>query len=138
MKSVFEPSESDRPEPALILVGDDDPMVRSMILDVLQEHGFQTLMAEDGERSVELAVEHLPALVILDVKMPRMDGYTALARLRGHPRTREIPVIILTGETDGLYRELSKGMGAVDHVTKAASPEALLEAVRRCLPGRGV
>ncbi len=138
MKPVFEPNTFERPEAALILVVDDDPMVRSMILDLLEEHGFQTLAAEDGQRSVELAVEYLPALVILDVKMPRMDGYTALARLRGHPRTREIPVIILTGETDGLYRELSKGMGAVDHVTKAASPQALLEAVRRSLPGRGV
>ncbi len=138
MKPVFEPNTFDRPEPVLILVGDDDPAVRSIILKILEQHGFQTLAAEDGEQSVELAIEYLPALVILDAMMPKMDGYTALTRLRSHPKTREIPVIILTGQTDGVYKGLSKGLGAVDHITKPFSRDGLIEAVRRSLPGRGV
>ena len=137
MKPVFTATEFVRPEPVLILVGDDDPTVRHVILEILWEHGFQTLAAEDGEQSVELAIECLPSLVILDVTMPKMDGYTVLTRLRSHPRTREIPVIILTGQTDGLYKGLSRGLGAVDHVTKPFNPEALLDRIRCSPPGRG-
>lgn len=137
VKPVFEPHEFDRAEPALILVGDDDPAVRRIILNILEQHGFQTMGAEDGEQAVELAIEYLPALVILDGMMPKMDGYTALTRLRGNAKTREIPVIILTGETDGVYKGLSKGLGAVDHITKPFTADGLIEGVRHSLPGRG-
>ena len=104
---------------------------------MLERHGFQTLMADDGERSIQLAVEHLPALVILDITMPHMDGYTALARLRGHPRTRDIPVIILTGQVEWVYQDLSKGLGAVEHLTKPFSADNLVQTIRRLVPGRG-
>ena len=137
MEPIFGKNDFSRPEPALILVGDDDTMFRNMLVQLLEEHGFQTLPAEDGAQSVELAIEYLPALVILDISMPKMDGYTALARLRGNSRTREIPVIILTGAADGLYKGLSAGLGAVDHVTKPFRPQDLLELVHHSLPGRG-
>lgn len=121
----------------LILVADDDPQVQNLIREILEGEGFQTVMAEDGERAVKLVLERRPALVILDIMMPRMDGYTALARLRGHPATRDIPAIILTGETEPLYHGLSGGLGAVAHLTKPFSPEALIETVRRHLPRGG-
>lgn len=76
------------PEPNLILVADDDAQVRTLIREVLEREGFQTVAADDGERALELAIERRPALIILDIMMPRMDGYTALTRLHGRPETR--------------------------------------------------
>lgn len=126
-----------RTKPTLILVAEDDSGVRSLIREVLEGEGFETLVAEDGQRAVELARERRPALAILDIMMPKMDGYTALTRLRGHPETRDIPVIILTGQNEPLYQDLSGGLGAVAHLTKPFNPEALIETVRRHLPGGG-
>jgi len=74
VKPVFESNKVDRPEPALVLVADDDPAVRRIILQMLEQHDFQTLGAEDGEQAVELAIEYLPALVILDGMMPKKTG----------------------------------------------------------------
>lgn len=121
----------------LILVADDDPQVQNLIREVLEGEGFRTLAAEDGERAVELVLERRPALVILDIMMPRMDGYTALTRLRGYPEARDIPAIILTGQKEPLYQGLSGGLGAVAHLTKPFTPEALIETVRRHLPRGG-
>jgi twitching motility two-component system response regulator PilH len=90
-------------------------------------------MAGNGEEAVALAQAHQPALVILDVIMPEMDGYTALTRLRGHPATRSIPVIVLTGQGEAIYRTLSLGVGAVAHLTKPFSPDRLTETVQRVL-----
>jgi CheY-like chemotaxis protein len=80
---------------------------------------------------VALALEHQPVLIVLDLMMPRMDGYTVLARLRGHRSTKTIPAIVLTGQAEPVYRALSAGLGAVAHVTKPFSPRAFTDTVRR-------
>ena len=113
--------------PPVVLVADDDPEMRQLIVDVLATAGFRTLTAADGEEAVALALEHSPDLVVLDVMMPRMDGYTALTRLRGQPATREIPVVILTGQGDPIYRSVSAGVGAVAHLAKPFAPRLLVE-----------
>jgi len=123
--------------PNLILIADDEPGVRGLIRRILEREGFQTVGAEDGVRAVELAIERQPALVILDIRMPRMDGYAALTRLHADPTTREIPVIILTGQAGELYQGVSSGLGAVAHLTKPFRAHDLLEAVRRHLPQSG-
>ena len=101
---------SNAPPTPLVLVADDDPGVRDLVCDVLTEAGFRTVAAGDGEEALALAHDHEPDLIVLDVMMPRVDGYSALTRLRGRPETREIPVIILTGQGDPLYRDLSAGI----------------------------
>ncbi len=121
----------------LILVADDEPSVRGLIRRILEREGFQTVGAEDGVQTVELVIERQPALVILDIWMPRMDGYAALTRLHADPTTREIPVIILTGQAGELYQGASSGLGAVAHLTKPFRPRDLLEVVRRYLPQSG-
>jgi len=68
--------------------------------------------------------------------MPNMDGYTTLTRLRGHPATREIPVVILTAQDQPFYRTLSAGVGAVAHMTKPFSSSLLSETVQRILAER--
>lgn len=117
----------------LVLVADDDAGIRNLVCEVLAEGGFRTMPAEDGEEAVRLALRHQPALIVMDVMMPNMDGYTTLTRLRGHPLTKEIPVIMLTGQVDPVYRTLSAGVGAVAHLTKPFSPRQLTETVERVL-----
>ena len=127
---------SDHPDPRpLAIVADDEVEVRRLISEVLAEVGFETLSARDGFELLDLAARHRPQLIVADVMMPSMDGYTAVARLRGQPATAGIPIIMLTGCTDPAYGQLSEGMGASAHVTKPFSPillgELAQEMVRR-------
>jgi two-component system, OmpR family, response regulator len=119
--------------PPLVLVADDDAEVRDFVCEVLRGAGFVTETASDGDEVAEQARRAAPRLIILDVMMPRMDGYTTLTRLRGHPATRDIPVIVLTGQAEPVYRTLSAGVGAVAHLTKPFSPEELTRTVRRVI-----
>ena len=127
---------SDDPDaPPLAIVADDEAEVCRLIGEALAEVGFETLSARDGYELLELAARHRPQLIIADVMMPSMDGYTAIARLRGQAATAGIPIIMLTGCTDPAYGQLSEGMGASAHVTKPFSPlhlgELAQEMVRR-------
>jgi CheY-like chemotaxis protein len=124
------------PDSLLALVVDDEIESRDLVCEILAAAGFRTLAAADGEEALALAGAHRPSLIVMDVMMRTMDGYTALTRLRGDPATRDIPVIILTGEEAPLYRTLSFGVGATAHLTKPFSPALLTATVRRIL-GRG-
>jgi CheY-like chemotaxis protein len=122
-------SERARPRP-LALVADDEPGMRTLVGEILSEVGFDTLLATNGLELLELAARHQPQLIVMDVMMPSMDGYTAVAHLRGQPATAEIPVIMLTGSADPAYRQLSEGLGAYAHLTKPFSPVLLGELAR--------
>jgi CheY-like chemotaxis protein len=122
-------SENPDPRP-LAIVADDEVEMRRLISEALAEVGFETLSARDGFELLDLAARHRAQLIVADVMMPGMDGYTAVARLRGQPSTAGVPIIMLTGCTDPAYGQLSEGM-----VTKPFSPlllgELALEMVRR-------
>jgi CheY-like chemotaxis protein len=127
---------TDRAEPRpLAIVADDEAEVRQLVSEILGEVGFDTLSARDGVELVDLASRHRPALIIADVMMPGMDGYTAVTRLRGQPETAGIPIIMVTGCTDPAYGELSEGLGVSAHLTKPFSAlllgELAQEMVRR-------
>jgi YesN/AraC family two-component response regulator len=112
-----------------ILVIEDDAVTRNLFLEVLEAQGFDTIGAEDGVAGIQKAKEHLPDLVICDIQMPDMDGYTVLARLRQDPHTAIIPFIFLTGSNT--QTDVRKGMelGADDYLTKPSSIEDLLRAI---------
>jgi CheY-like chemotaxis protein len=120
----------------LILVVDDERDVRDLIREVLNSAGFRTVQATDGAQVLALARQHRPDLIILDVMMRGMDGYTALTRLRGDSVMRDVPVIVVTAQEAPVFRTLSEGVGATLHVTKPFSGEALLMMVRRVLAER--
>ena len=115
----------------LVLVADDEPIVRDLVCDILLESGYRTLPASNGKEAIDLAQRHLPSLIVLDVMMPTMDGYTTMTRLRRDPGTALIPVIVITGHSNPAYRSLSEGIGATAHVTKPFSARELVETVRR-------
>ena len=83
---------------AQILVVEDNDRNMKLFRDVLQASGFRTLEATTGERAVELALEHAPDLVLMDVRLPDIDGIQALGRLRADERTAAVPVVALTAQ----------------------------------------
>jgi DNA-binding response OmpR family regulator len=115
----------------LVLVVDDEPDIRSLVCTMLQAAGFQTVAASDGDEVFALALAHRPAAVVLDLMMGRLDGYTALTRLRAHTATHEIPVVILTALGDVRYQALSAGVGALAHLTKPFTRRQLVDTVHR-------
>ncbi len=114
----------------IVLVADDEGAIRDLVSEVLTKAGFQPVVVHDGEAIPELARQHRPAAILLDVMMPRMDGYTVVTRLAGDLTTRDIPVVVLTGQMDPLYRTVSFGLGAAAHLTKPFSSRQLLATVR--------
>lgn len=125
---------SDVAHSPLILVAEDDPQVRHVIVNTLKHDGLRTLTAEDGNAAFNLAVEQSPALILLDIVLPGVDGYTALGQLREHPATREIPVITLSGLEGPHYQKVSQELGAVGHLAKPFRADDLIQMVRMHLP----
>ncbi|MDF5707048.1 MAG: response regulator [Nostoc sp. S4] len=112
-----------------ILVIEDDAVTRNVFLEVLEAQGFDTIGAEDGLNGIQQAQDHLPDLVICDIQMPDIDGYSVLTTLRQDPKTAIIPFIFLTGSNT--QADLRKGMelGADDYLTKPSTIEDLLKAI---------
>lgn len=101
-----------------ILVVDDDPIIRCVLLEILTMHGFETLECDTIQCALHTAMQQLPDVVVLDVHMPDHDGFTFLQKLRAHVETRTMPVIILTADVSEsiLYRGFEHGTN--DFLTK--------------------
>jgi signal transduction histidine kinase len=112
-----------------VLVIDDTPEIRMIIEETLDMFGFNTIMAEDGERGIEMAKKHLPDLIICDVNMPKLDGFGTLTRLREDERTATIPFIFLSGAVERPNVRRGMELGADDYLTKPFTPSELLAAV---------
>ncbi len=112
------------------MIVDDEPANLSVLAGVLQPH-YRVRAANSGARALESAVaDPVPDLILLDVMMPAMDGYTVLARLRENPATRDIPVIFVTALSDTADEELGLALGAVDYIAKPVKPLIVLARVR--------
>jgi len=120
----------------LVLVADDDSDILALVRFRLEQDGYEVLSAPDGETALDLAFARPPDLALLDVMMPRLDGYEVTRRLRGHGPTAAIPIILLTARVQ--EPDLSQGFdaGANDYVTKPFSPQALGEHVQGALGPR--
>jgi len=121
-----------------VLIADDSPLVVRAIEQMLTGAGFEVSVAEDGLSAIEQVFQVEPQLVILDVTMPRMSGYQACRLLKTDPRTREIPVVILTTRDRAGDRFWGLQTGADYYLTKDENPTHLLDLVRRVLDGRPV
>ncbi len=110
-----------------VLVVEDNEKNMKLFRDVLVATGYVTLEASTGEEALELARSHLPALVLMDVQLPGMDGVEALARLRGDERTAAIPVLALTAQAMHGDRERFLAAGFDGYLSK---PVDVLELVR--------
>jgi two-component system, cell cycle response regulator DivK len=119
-----------------VLIVEDNEKNMKLFRDVLQATGYSTLEASTGEDAVELAVSHTPALVLMDVQLPGIDGIEALARLRGDERTKSIPVLALTAQAMHGDRERFLGAGFDGYLSKPVDVAELLRTVEEYC-GRG-
>jgi len=117
----------------LVLVADDDPDILALVRFRLERDGYEVLSAPDGETALDLALARTPDLALLDVMMPRLDGYEVTRRLREHGPTTTIPIILLTARVQEPNVERGFEAGADDYVTKPFSPQALGERVQAAL-----
>ena len=116
--------------PGTILVIDDEKDLIELVRYNLEKEGFDVIGAPDGKAGLEVAREHRPDLILLDLMMPGMDGLEVCRRLREDARTAGIPVILLTAKATEADRVVGLEMGADDYVTKPFSPRELVARVK--------
>jgi two-component system phosphate regulon response regulator PhoB len=117
-----------------VLVVDDEDIVREVVCTYLEREGYSTLQASAGRAAVALIESEQPDLIVLDVMLPEVDGFSILAELR---KRADIPVILLTARTDETDRVLGLELGADDYVVKPFSPRELAARVRTILRRAG-
>ena len=113
-----------------VLIVEDNEKNMKLVRDVLQATGYSTLEATTGEEAVELALSQAPALVLMDVQLPGIDGVEALERLRQNERTASIPVLALTAQAMSGDRERFLEAGFDGYLAKPVDVGELIEAVR--------
>src|SRR5512143_83847 len=119
-----------------ILVVEDNEKNKKLLRDVLRATGYRTLEASTGDEALTLATEYRPALVLMDVRLPDMDGVEALNRLRMDERTGSIPVIAVTAQAMKGDRERFKEAGFDGYLSKPIDIDALLATVEQHCRGR--
>ena len=116
-----------------ILLVDDSETSLLMARMILSKANYDILIAKDGQTGVETAIKERPDLVLLDVVMPRMNGFEACAKLKAQKETETIPVIMVTTRGEGPSVETGYASGASDYVTKPVNGLELLSKVRNVL-----
>ena len=113
-----------------ILIAEDERDIRDLITYTLQFAGYEVVSAGDGEEAVQLTLLEKPDLVLLDVRMPRMNGYEACKAIKADEKTKGIPVVFLSAK--GQEAEIQAGMqaGAVEYMVKPFSPDQLTTRVQ--------
>ena len=114
-----------------ILVVENDEDTRSIYTTALEHHGYDVLQAEHGAEGIELAREHHPDLILMNLSMPEIDGISATSILRGEPGTADIPIIACTGfiSADGQDKAVDAGVDA--YLEKPCMPSRILEEVEK-------
>ena len=121
--------------PRKILIVDDETFMLRVTELSLKKGGYNMVFGRNGREAVKLAVDEQPALIIMDVQMPEMDGLVALREIKQNPATASIPVIMVTARGHVLTRQEAEGSGAALFLTKPCSPMQLLREVQRILDG---
>jgi len=115
---------------APILIIEDDRKTASLIALYLEKEGYRTLIAYDGETALQMAKDYKPMFVVLDLMLPRLDGWEVCRRLR---KTSEVPILILTAKDEEVDRVAGLTLGADDYVVKPFSPRELVARVKAIL-----
>ena len=116
-----------------ILVVDDEIYIVHILEFTLTMEGYEVLTAADGEEALRRLEQDRPDLVVLDVMMPKVDGYEVLRRIRADEDFRQMPVILLSAKGRPMDRETGLEIGADDYIVKPFSPRRLLEKIQNLL-----
>ena len=117
----------------LILIIEDNEKNRKLARDVLQVKGYKTIESETAEDGLKLALDKSPALVLMDIQLPGMDGITALKQLRANPQTKSVPVIAITASTMTNNRQAMLAEGFDGYQSKPISVKDFLGELERVL-----
>ncbi len=123
----------ERPQPARILVVDDDPEILTILGQTLSRAGYDVAAAEDGQTGLSKVYSEAPDLLILDIKMPGMNGYEVIRRIRGTRRLANLPILVLTASETEEQRDKALALGATEYLTKPFSAEVLLAEITRLI-----
>jgi two-component system cell cycle response regulator DivK len=121
---------------ALVLVVEDYQDAREMYAAYLQFSGYRVAEATNGLEAIEKTLELLPDIILMDLALPKMDGWEATRRLKSDDRTKHIPIVALTGHALAGHAEGARQAGCDSFVTKPCLPDALVAEIRRMLAGR--
>ena len=116
-----------------VLICDDDPVILRLLQVNLELEGYEVLLAHHGENALEVAHAEHPDLIILDIMMPRLDGYQTCERLKSDDSTKEIPVVFLSAKAQQSDIEKGRTFGVSEYVTKPFDPNDLVDVVERVL-----
>lgn len=119
--------------PKKVLIVDDEEFVRQLIQIKLKFCGIETVEAGNGVEAIERAASEKPDLILLDVMMPKMNGFEACQRLKANEETAHIPIVMLTARGDPSAKERGENAGALEYLTKPFSPQKLAERVLEIL-----
>jgi two-component system alkaline phosphatase synthesis response regulator PhoP len=117
------------PEGKRVLIAEDEPDIRNLVVFSLQYAGYEVIEALNGEEAIKLAAREQPDLILLDVRMPKMNGYEACSVLKAQESTRKIPVVFLSAR--GQETEIKHGLelGAEEYILKPFAPDELYQRV---------
>jgi DNA-binding response OmpR family regulator len=125
----------DRPQP-VVLAADDDEDILELVAFRLERSGYTVLRARDGEEALRVALEAKPDLAVLDVMMPKLDGFELTRRLRAEDATSRMPIILLTARAQDADVQAGFDAGADDYLRKPFSPQELRARVQAILGRR--
>lgn len=120
--------------PHRVLAVDDNIDTILILSAVLEKEGYNVITAKDGLEAVEKAERELPALIVLDLMMPKMNGFEVCRIIKGNPKTSHIPILMLTAKADPFSREQGLALGANEYLTKPLNPKEILTKIRQHLP----
>lgn len=118
-----------------VLIVDDEEEIRGLIKDKLEKNGYQVLTAANGEEALTISKINLPDLILLDIVMPRLDGYSTCTKLKEDSQTKNIPIVFLTGKdlTPEGIMERCKTLGASGYIPKPSTLKELLDKVKEVI-----
>jgi DNA-binding response OmpR family regulator len=116
-----------------VLIADDDPTTRSLLGECFSQSGFKVLVAADGVEACSVAIAEKPDVALIDLLLPRRDGYSVLLHLRSRETTRRTPVLILSGESADVQEPIARALGAQAFVSKPVSHSSVLDSVMEIL-----
>jgi len=118
-----------------ILVVDDEVNITQILEFSIGAEGYEVITAANGEEAIDKARREQPDLIILDVMMPKIDGYEACRILKANPLTKGIPVVLLTAKGRDIDKRLGYEVGATDYIIKPFSPNKLVDRIHQLLVG---
>ncbi len=129
------PAATQHPRGKHVLVVDDSPSVRRVVGNMLKQHGWEVQMARDGVEALEMISRETPAAILLDIEMPRMDGYELIATVRAQEQYRTLPLVVLTSRAAAKHQQRAIQLGANSYVVKPYQDEELLTTLNNLVYG---